>query len=174
MQERDRTPKRPGHFRAEACDLGAFGALCQQQAALADYPHAADLAKSVLICDCPALAPRLAEPAFRQALTAEWAEALAAGPGVIVLRGAEPDHAMLDRASDHFRDLIDRQNRGGTGGAAQAPHRDHHLGFQTAAAVARSPAHVHLAALLHQALAEAWSPDCLAAALDAQAARRSA
>jgi|GEM_PF-5527623 len=30
------------------------------------------------------------------------------------------------------------------------------------------------AALLHQALAEAWRPDRLAAALDAQAARRSA
>jgi ectoine hydroxylase-related dioxygenase (phytanoyl-CoA dioxygenase family) len=30
------------------------------------------------------------------------------------------------------------------GGAAQSPHRDYHLGFQTAEAVARYPAHVHL------------------------------
>ncbi|OYW60437.1 MAG: phytanoyl-CoA dioxygenase [Rhodobacterales bacterium 12-65-15] len=136
---------------------------------------------------------------------AEWAEAFANGPGVIVLQGAEPDLAMIDRASNIFRDLIDRQNRAGTGGgdhfakpgandrlwnslekhcladpvnfaryyanpflalvsqawlgpfyqmtaqlnvvnpggAAQSPHRDYHLGFQTAGAVARYPAHVH-------------------------------
>lgn len=30
------------------------------------------------------------------------------------------------------------------GGAAQSPHRDYHLGFQTAEAVAAYPAHVHL------------------------------
>jgi ectoine hydroxylase-related dioxygenase (phytanoyl-CoA dioxygenase family) len=30
------------------------------------------------------------------------------------------------------------------GGAAQSPHRDYHLGFQSADAVARYPAHVHL------------------------------
>jgi ectoine hydroxylase-related dioxygenase (phytanoyl-CoA dioxygenase family) len=30
------------------------------------------------------------------------------------------------------------------GGAAQSPHRDYHLGFQSAEAVARYPAHVHL------------------------------
>ena len=29
------------------------------------------------------------------------------------------------------------------GGAAQSPHRDYHLGFQSAEAVARYPAHVH-------------------------------
>jgi ectoine hydroxylase-related dioxygenase (phytanoyl-CoA dioxygenase family) len=29
------------------------------------------------------------------------------------------------------------------GGAAQSPHRDYHLGFQTSAAVARYPTHVH-------------------------------
>jgi ectoine hydroxylase-related dioxygenase (phytanoyl-CoA dioxygenase family) len=137
---------------------------------------------------------------------AEWADAFANGPGVLVLSGAEPDHAMIDRASDIFRDLIAQQNRAGTGGgdhfakpgandrlwnslekhcladpanfaryyanpflalvsqswlgpfyqmtaqlnvvnpggAAQSPHRDYHLGFQSAEAVARYPAHVHL------------------------------
>jgi ectoine hydroxylase-related dioxygenase (phytanoyl-CoA dioxygenase family) len=193
-------------LKAEDCDVADLAALCSVPTDRADYPLAADLAKGVLIYDCPSLLPRLANPAFTDGLMAEWAEAFASGPGVIVLQGAEPDIAMLDRASDIFRDLIDRQNRAGTGGgdhfakpgandrlwnslekhcladpanfaryyanpflalvsqawlgpyyqmtaqlnvvnpggAAQSPHRDYHLGFQSAEAVARYPAHVHL------------------------------
>jgi ectoine hydroxylase-related dioxygenase (phytanoyl-CoA dioxygenase family) len=193
-------------LRAEDCDLSDLATLCEAATDFADYPHAARLEKGVLIYDCPALLPRLQEPAFVDSLMAEWADAFQNGPGVIVLQGAEPDHAMIDRASDIFRDLIARQNAAGTGGgdhfakpgandrlwnslekhcladpenfacyyanpflalvsqawlgpfyqmtaqlnvvnpggAAQSPHRDYHLGFQTAEQVARYPAHVHL------------------------------
>jgi ectoine hydroxylase-related dioxygenase (phytanoyl-CoA dioxygenase family) len=193
-------------LRAEDCDFADLAALCAVATDPADYPLAARVEKGVLVYDCPTLLPRLADPAFADSLMAEWAEAFANGPGVIVLSGAEPDHTMLDRASDLFRDLIDRQNREGTGGgdhfakpgandrlwnslekhcladpvnfaryyanpflalvsqawlgpyyqmtaqlnvvnpggAAQSPHRDYHLGFQSAEAVARYPAHVHL------------------------------
>jgi ectoine hydroxylase-related dioxygenase (phytanoyl-CoA dioxygenase family) len=192
-------------LRVQDCDLADFAALCEAPTSRADYPLAADLAKGVLIYDCPALAPRLSDPGFADTLMAEWADAFANGPGVIVLKGAEPDHETIDRASDLFRDLIDRQNREGTGGgdhfakpgandrlwnslekhcladpanfaryyanpflalvsqawlgpyyqmtaqlnvvnpggAAQSPHRDYHLGFQSAEAVARYPRHVH-------------------------------
>jgi ectoine hydroxylase-related dioxygenase (phytanoyl-CoA dioxygenase family) len=207
MQQRDRSLHllRRGFLRSEDCDLADLAALCERATDPADWPLAARVEKGVLIYDCPALLPRLADPAFADALMAEWAEALANGPGVLVLAGAEPDHAMLDRASDLFRRLIDRQNREGTGGgdhfakpgandrlwnslekhcladpenfaryyanpflamvsrawlgphyqltaqlnvvnpggAAQSPHRDYHLGFQSADAVARYPAHVH-------------------------------
>jgi ectoine hydroxylase-related dioxygenase (phytanoyl-CoA dioxygenase family) len=135
---------------------------------------------------------------------AEWADALLTGPGVIVLKRAEPDHTMIDAASDVFRTIIAEQNSTGAGGgdhfakpgandriwnslekhcladpvnfahyyanpflaliseawlgphyqvtaqlnvvnpggAAQSPHRDYHLGFQTAADIARYPLHV--------------------------------
>jgi ectoine hydroxylase-related dioxygenase (phytanoyl-CoA dioxygenase family) len=194
------------YFTANSCDIEEFAALCGQKTDLADYPLAADLQKGVLIYDCAALRSRIGDPEFDQRLRAEWAEAMANGPGVVVLSGAEPDHAMLDRASDIFRDLIEVQKRDGTGGgdhfakpgandrvwnslekhcladphnfaryyanpflalisqawlglfyqvtaqlnvvnpggAAQSPHRDYHLGFQTADEVARYPRHVHL------------------------------
>ena len=90
--------------------------FAKQSTDRADYPLAARVEKGVLVYDCPALLPRLADPTFADTLMAEWAEAFANGPGVIVLSGAEPDHAMIDRASDIFRDLIDQQNRAGTGG----------------------------------------------------------
>jgi len=207
MQQLDRALHRTRrtHLRAEDCDLSELQALCQQPTDPADWPLADRVEKGVLIYDCPALLPALDDAGFADALMAEWAEALATGPGVLVLTGAEPDHAMLDQASDLFRDLIDRQNRDGTGGgdhfakpgandrlwnalqkhcladpqnfaryyanpflalvsqawlgpayqmtaqlnvvnpggAAQSPHRDYHLGFQSAEAVARYPAHVH-------------------------------
>lgn len=207
MQKLDRSLHltRRTFLRAEDCDVADLATLCQAPTDPADYPLAAKVEKGVLIYDCPALSPRLSDPAFADTLMAEWADAFANGPGVLVLSGAEPDLAMLDQASDLFRALIDRQNREGNGGgdhfakpgandrlwnslekhcladpenfaryyanpflalvaqawlgpfyqmtaqlnvvnpggAAQSPHRDYHLGFQTAEAVARYPAHVH-------------------------------
>ena len=193
-------------LQAADCDLTHFAVLCESASDPADYPLAAKVEKGVLVYDCPALLPRLSDPGFADGLMAECADAFANGPGVIVLQGAEPDTAMIDRASDIFRALIDAQNRAGTaggdhfakpgandrlwnslekhcladpenfaryyanpflalvsqawlgpcyqmtaqlnvvnpGGAAQSPHRDYHLGFQSADAVARYPAHVHL------------------------------
>lgn len=189
---------------AEDCDLAEFAALTARVTDRADWPLAADVQKNVLIYDCSALRPRLDDAGFVLALKAEWAEALAVGPGVVVLQGAEDDHAMIDRASDLFRAMIDEQNRTGSGGgdhfakpgandrlwnslekhcladpanfaryygnpflaliseawlgpfyqvtaqlnvvnpggAAQSAHRDYHLGFQSAADIARYPLHV--------------------------------
>ncbi len=208
MQKPDRSVQltRRTFLRADDCNVADLAALCDSAIDPADYPLAAKVEKGVLVYDCPALLAHLSDPDVTDTLMAEWADALQNGPGVIVLSGAEPDTAMIDRASDIFRDLIDRQNRAGTGGgdhfakpgandrlwnslekhcladpanfaryyanpflalvsqswlgpcyqmtaqlnvvnpggAAQSPHRDYHLGFQTAEAVARFPAHVHL------------------------------
>jgi ectoine hydroxylase-related dioxygenase (phytanoyl-CoA dioxygenase family) len=207
MQKLDRSLHltRRTFLTAQDCSVADLAALCEAATDPADYPLAARVEKGVLIYDCPSLVPRIEDPAFTDTLMAEWADAFANGPGVLVLSGAEPDHAMIDRASDIFRDLIDQQNRAGTGGgdhfakpgandrlwnslekhcladpanfaryyanpflalvsqawlgpyyqmtaqlnvvnpggAAQSPHRDYHLGFQSAEAVARYPAHVH-------------------------------
>ena len=207
MQKIDRSLhlRRRTFLRAEDCDVADLATLCDVATDPSDYPLAARVDKGVLIYDCPSLLPRLDDPAFADSLMAEWAEGFANGPGVLVLQGAEPDLATIDRASDIFRDLIDAQNAAGTGGgdhfakpgandrlwnslekhcladpanfaryyanpflalvsqawlgpcyqmtaqlnvvnpggAAQSPHRDYHLGFQSAEAVARYPAHVH-------------------------------
>lgn len=194
------------YLRAEDCRLQDLANLCSQTVSLSDYPFAADVQKNILIYDCPTLLSALADPADRRALMAEWAEAMLTGPGVVVLKGAEPDLAMIDEASTIFWRLIEEQNRAGTGGgdhfakpgandrlwnslekhcladpvnfaryyanpflaaiseawlgphyqitaqlnvvnpggAAQSPHRDYHLGFQSAAQIERYPRHVQL------------------------------
>ena len=194
------------YLRAEDCRVEDLAALCSQTVSLSDYPFAADAQKNILIYDCPSLLPALDTPEDRRALMAEWAEAMLTGPGVIVLKRAEPDLAMLDDATALFFGLIAEQNRAGTaggdhfakpgandrlwnslekhcladpanfaryyanpflaaiseawlgphyqitaqlnvvnpGGAAQSPHRDYHLGFQSAAQIERYPRHVQL------------------------------
>lgn len=206
MTDRPRGLTSRSYLRADDCDLADLAALCARETRIADYPLAAEVSKGVLVYDCTALEPRLADPDFRKRLASEWIDAFSLGPGVIVLKGAEPDHTVIDRASDIFRALIDTQNRSGSGGgdhfakpgandrvwnslekhcladpanfaryfanpflalvseawlgpfyqmtaqlnvvnpggAAQSPHRDYHLGFQSAADVARYPLHVQL------------------------------
>jgi ectoine hydroxylase-related dioxygenase (phytanoyl-CoA dioxygenase family) len=186
---------------ARLSDLQGFSSRVTDRA---DYPLAMAVDKNVLIYDCNALHPMLTNADDRRAIMAEWADALLTGPGVIVLKRAEPDHAMIDAASDIFRAIIADQNHTGTGGgdhfakpgandriwnslekhcladpanfaryyanpflaaiseawlgphyqmtaqlnvvnpggAAQSAHRDYHLGFQTAADIARYPLHV--------------------------------
>ena len=194
------------YLRAEDCRVEDLAALCARQTDKAEYPFAAEVQKNVLIYDCPSLLPALSDPTERRALMAEWAEAMLTGPGVVVLKRAETDLAMLDDASRVFWQLIEDQNRAGTGGgdhfakpgandrlwnslekhcladpanfaryygnpflaaiseawlgphyqmtaqlnvvnpggAAQSPHRDYHLGFQSAAQIERYPRHVQL------------------------------
>jgi ectoine hydroxylase-related dioxygenase (phytanoyl-CoA dioxygenase family) len=192
------------YLRADALNLADFARACEQTTKIADWPHAAEVRKNILIYDCAAVRPLLTDPNARRLLLAEWADSFMTGPGAIVLQGAETDMAMIDRASDIFRAMINEQNRTGSGGgdhfakpgandriwnslekhcladpanfaryygneilaavseawlgphyqmtaqlnvvnpggAAQSPHRDYHLGFQTAADIARYPAHV--------------------------------
>ena len=191
-------------LKADDCNVADLAALTSQTVNMADYPFAAAAEKNVLIYDCHAIRAVIADPDMRRAVKAEWADALMDGPGVLVLKHAETDHAMLDRASDLMRELIDEQQRSGTGGgdhfakpgandrvwnslekhclkdpdnfaryygnamlaliseawlgpyyqmtaqlnvvnpggAAQSPHRDYHLGFQTAKDIERYPLHV--------------------------------
>lgn len=58
---------------------------------------------------------------------------------------ANPFLALISRAwlGPHYQ-MTAQLNVVNPGGAAQSPHRDYHLGFQSAADVAQAPAHVHL------------------------------
>lgn len=104
------------YLKSEDCRVGDLAALTARKTDIADYAFAADVQSNVLVYDCPALRPNLDDPALRQQLMAEWSDAFLNGPGVLVLKQAEPDHGMIDRASDMFRALIDDQNRRGAGG----------------------------------------------------------
>ena len=93
------------------CDLNAFRAVVEQRADPNDYPLADSVERNVLLYQ----SARLLDSADRRAIQAELARALSGGPGVVVFQGAFPDPAVVDRASDVFRTLIEEQGRGGAG-----------------------------------------------------------
>lgn len=194
------------YLPAEAADIGELERLIYQNIDGADYPNAKAAINNVLIYDCADLRRAILRPEKRREIMAEFVDALMIGPGVVVLKGAETDPAVIDRASALFDAMIDEQNRAGSGGgdhfakpgandriwnslekhgladpdnfaayygnamlaliseawlgpqyqvtaqvnrvnpggAAQSPHRDYHLGFQSAEQIARFPLHVQL------------------------------
>ncbi|SMD06444.1 phytanoyl-CoA dioxygenase family protein [Primorskyibacter flagellatus] len=78
--------------------------LCDRETRLEDWPHAQATEQNVLIYDAAKAAETRGEE--RLALMAEWATAFRTGPGVIVLRGAIPNAAVMDRATEVFSAII--------------------------------------------------------------------
>lgn len=192
------------YLSADDCRLTDLERLVGRSISAADYPFVAAVEKNVPVYDCDAIRAQVGDPALRKEILAEWVDVLMEGPGVLVLKRAETDYAMLDRASAMFRAIIDGEKAAGTGGgdhfakpgandrvwnslekhcfadpdnfaryygneilaliceawlgpyyqmtaqlnvvnpggAAQSPHRDYHLGFQTAKDIERYPLHV--------------------------------
>jgi ectoine hydroxylase-related dioxygenase (phytanoyl-CoA dioxygenase family) len=92
------------------CDLEAFRSLVDRSTDLAHCPHAAAVTDHVLVYE----GERLREAGDRRALAAELVRALSAGPGIVVVRGAFPDLAVVDRVTAVFEALIAEQRASGT------------------------------------------------------------
>ena len=94
-----------------------FVALLAQTTDLAAYPHADRVDSNVLIYDAVRLRKAVATEAGRDEVAAELVRALTDGPGVIVLEGAFPDDAVVDRVTAAFSAIIaDEEAAGGAAG----------------------------------------------------------
>ncbi|WP_375432697.1 phytanoyl-CoA dioxygenase family protein [uncultured Friedmanniella sp.] len=113
-----RPSTRPARYTESDCRVEDFAALVDQATDLADYPHAADVQRNVLIYDAPALRPALTTEDGRLEVEAELVRALTDGPGVVAFRGAFPDSAVVDRATAAFEEII-------AGELATGGHNDH-------------------------------------------------
>ncbi|MGK2868456.1 MAG: phytanoyl-CoA dioxygenase family protein [Mycobacterium sp.] len=102
-----------GWITESDCDLGEFRTQVLRDTDLADYPHATDVQRNVLVYSAAAIAG-----ADRRALQSELIRALTDGPGVMIFEGAF-DHDVLDRASAAFDDIIAAQR---ADGAAAGDH----------------------------------------------------
>lgn len=95
-----------GYFEAEACDLNAFTQLIDQTVDPMTVPHAVDVQKNVPIYDMSTLRPALEEKETRRKLMTEWARVLRHGAGVLVLRRAYEETAVLDEATLVYEQII--------------------------------------------------------------------
>jgi ectoine hydroxylase-related dioxygenase (phytanoyl-CoA dioxygenase family) len=99
--------------------LGDFVAVVEQTTDVAAYPHADRVEQNVLVYDSDRLRAATATDAGRDDVSAELVRALTDGPGVVVFEGAFPDHAVVDRVTEVFDDIIAAEE------AAGGEHGDH-------------------------------------------------
>jgi len=105
--------QRPWLSQAD-CNLAEFVELVSQTTDEDDFPNAAEIVREVVIYDAAQLHPIIATPEGRAEIQGELVRVLTEGPGVIVFRGAFEDVAVVDRATDAFQALIERQRASGT------------------------------------------------------------
>lgn len=104
------------YYDPETCDLGEFTALIGQMTRSEQVPHAAAIEKNIPIYDMSNLRSTLEDDRTRRGLMAEWAQVLGSGAGVLVLKGAYADTAVLDEATRIYEGIIAEEKQG-TGGA---------------------------------------------------------
>jgi ectoine hydroxylase-related dioxygenase (phytanoyl-CoA dioxygenase family) len=96
--------------------LEDFVALVEQTTDPAAYPHADRVESNVLVYDADRVRTAATTDAGRDDICAELVRALTDGPGVVVFEGAFPDHAVVDRVTDVFDEII--ADEAATGGPA--------------------------------------------------------
>ncbi len=90
------------------CHIDDLLAVLAERTDPHEYPLAAEVVDEVLVYDATRL---LGAPA--EAARAELVRAFADGPGVVVVRGAYPERAVVDRASAAFEEMIAEQRASG-------------------------------------------------------------
>jgi ectoine hydroxylase-related dioxygenase (phytanoyl-CoA dioxygenase family) len=97
--------------------LEDFEAVVEQTTDLAAYPHADRVESNVLVYDADLLRKAITADTGRDDVCAELVRALTDGPGVVVFEGAFPDHAVVDRVTEVFDEIIaDEAAAGGVAG----------------------------------------------------------
>lgn len=116
MNAPTRPTRRPVWIRADAGDFDQFKAQVSQQTSAEDVPQAGEVVQNIPIYDGTTVATAAADPVARRALTAEWAWVFADGPGIVVIRDALPDAAVVDRATAIFETIIAKEKAANQGG----------------------------------------------------------
>ncbi len=102
---------------AANCDIEAFARQQARTTDPADYPFAYEISGNVPVYDGDAIRGAASVPEQRRMLLAEWSDAMMRGPGIVVLRRAMTDMAVVDAATAHFDAIIDRQRASGQAAA---------------------------------------------------------
>lgn len=104
------------YYDPDTCDLGEFTALIDQVTRSEQVPHAAAIEKNIPIYDMANLRSALADDRSRRGIMAEWAQVLRSGAGIVALKAAYADTAVLDEATRIYEGIIAEEKQG-TGGA---------------------------------------------------------
>ncbi|MEU9788283.1 phytanoyl-CoA dioxygenase family protein [Streptomyces phaeochromogenes] len=103
----------PTWLSEDDCDLDAFRSLVEQSTEPQAYPTAERIEQNVLVYASDRIRDLAVTPRGRREAQAELVRALLDGPGVVVLKGAFTDPAVVDAASGAFNALIEEERSGG-------------------------------------------------------------
>ncbi|CAM2147560.1 Phytanoyl-CoA dioxygenase [Pararobbsia alpina] len=99
------------------CKLDDFVAALAPGDAEQRLHYAASVERGVPVYDCPALRGTLRVASERAALLAEWVDVMLHGAGVLVLRAAYEDTAVIDAATAIFESIVVQERESGASGA---------------------------------------------------------
>ncbi|WP_137109643.1 phytanoyl-CoA dioxygenase family protein [Rhodobacter sp. SY28-1] len=116
MNAPSRPARRPVWISADSGDFHQFKAQVAQRTAPEDVHQAAEVVQNIPIYTGEAVASAARDPQACRALTTEWAWAFSDGPGIVVIRDALPDAAVVDRASAIFETIIAEEKAANLGG----------------------------------------------------------
>ena len=105
-----------GFRRREDCRLDDLIAVLAEPTDADAYPHADRVEQDVLVYEAESVRPLLADPEEADALRAELADALAEGPGIVVLAGAFDTDVVDGLTSVFERVIADEKDAGRTAG----------------------------------------------------------
>ncbi|MCQ2004401.1 phytanoyl-CoA dioxygenase family protein [Rhizobium sp. NRK18] len=91
---------------ADSGSFETFKAEVMRATDIAEWPYAAAVEKNVLIYDGERVRDVAQDAESRRELMAEWVEVFATGPGVIAIKNALPDAAVVDRATEVFNAIV--------------------------------------------------------------------
>ena len=100
-------------LQATDCDLDELVRIVAQRTDLGSFPLAADVVDNLVVYDAARLRDEAARPDGEETVAAELVRALTDGPGVLAIRGAFPDGAVVDRATAAFDAIIADERAGG-------------------------------------------------------------
>ncbi|WP_193140847.1 phytanoyl-CoA dioxygenase family protein [Meridianimarinicoccus sp. MJW13] len=114
---RDIVENTVAYYDPDTCDLKKFTAIINQTTRREQVPQAAAIKHNIPIYDMANLRSALEDDRVRQGIMAEWAQVLRTGAGVVVLKGAFCDTAVLDAATTIYEGIIAEEKQRTGGGA---------------------------------------------------------
>jgi len=79
-----------------------------------DTPNAEDRPHQVPVYNSANILARVDDDAFRFSIMEEWAATLQHGAGIVVFKGAFADHALVDRTTGVFNEIMEKERLDGT------------------------------------------------------------
>lgn len=116
MNAPTRPGRRPVWISADSGDFNLFQQQVSQRTDPEDVPQATEVVRNIPVYSGTTVAAAADDHDARRSLTAEWAWAFADGPGIIVIRDALPDAAIVDRATEIFETIIAEEKAAHRGG----------------------------------------------------------